>query len=78
MFKIQRKFNPVTKQITTLLKTLFPITFVLYESTRELNYGRWRPTNGEQLDLKVYYNNIDHCGPCGLDEYYKKITDKTN
>ena len=61
------------------LQSYFPYTFKIYEKNKELQLGRWKNTDCQDKTFsRVDYNNIDHCGPCGLGdiEMIKKNDEK--
>lgn len=57
------------KTMSTTLKVVFPYNFVLYEKTKPLILGRWHNNQSDtKKSIKSDYSNLDHCGPCGLEE----------
>ena len=46
--------------------SFFPYTFVIYDTTKKIQLGRWGNHDDNKTIIKGDYNNVDHCGPCGL------------
>lgn len=58
--------------LTRVRKFIFPYNFDIYPDKTKRVYGRWgNSTCNETINRKVDYTNVDHCGPCGIDELYK-------
>ena len=52
-------------------KTIFPYHFEINEIKKPLTTGRWKNDDCDNSkNIKVDYSNVDHCGPCGVDELY--------
>lgn len=56
----------LTKTIKLPTMSFFPYTFVLYDTTKKIQLGRWGNHDDNKTIIKTDYNNVDHCGPCGL------------
>jgi len=39
---------------------------VIYDKTKKIQLGRWGNHDDNKTIIKGDYNNVDHCGPCGL------------
>lgn len=61
-------------QFKTGMSELFPYTFRIYEAQKKTELGRWQNHDcADKTFSKVDYNNVDHCGPCGLHHTQQQI-----
>lgn len=55
--------------VSITMEMIFPYNFVLYERQKPLILGRWHNNHCDtKKSIKSDYSNLDHCGPCGLEE----------
>lgn len=61
-----KSFIYIKDIINNLNKSLYHSIF--RKDNRVMHYGRFTNYYDNRTEKKVDYNNLDHCGPCGLDE----------
>ena len=63
MFKGVKQIYLDIQKMKNKITNKFPYHLDLFKNEQNIHLGRWG--NHHNKNLKIDYNNVDHCGPCG-------------